>query len=87
MKRWLIPWALGVMLLTIAGAHADDRWREKERRDFPFTERFEGTRTWKPNRELRRQGLPDQMIIDKPGKCEVRCERVGREYHCKEYRC
>ena len=21
------------------------------------------------------------------GKCEARCERVGRAYRCKEYRC
>jgi hypothetical protein len=31
--------------------------------------------------------MPNQFTIDKRGKCEVRCERHGREYKCKEYRC
>ena len=45
-----------------------------------------GDPPWKPDR---RRGLvmPDRFTIDKPGKCEVRCERRGREYKCKEYRC
>ncbi len=87
MRRWLIGGSVAFMLMTLAGAHADERWRDGERQGFPFTERFEGTRTWKPDRDLRRQGVPDRFVIDRPGKCEVRCERVGREYRCKEYRC
>jgi hypothetical protein len=76
-------------LLVVASAHADERWRSDERGGFPFgTERFEGSRQWKPDRDLRRRWpWPDRFTIDRPGKCEVRCVRVGREYKCREYRC
>jgi hypothetical protein len=39
------------------------------------------------DRRWRGQQLPDRFTIDKPGKCEVICERRGREYKCREYRC
>jgi hypothetical protein len=84
MKPLLI---LALLLCTLAPVSAGDRWRGDDyNRWAPYgSERFEGSRTWKP-REWRWDG-PDHVIIDKPGKCEVRCERVGREYRCKEYRC
>jgi hypothetical protein len=35
-----------------------------------------------------RESMPDRFVIDKPGKCEIRCERRWTgEYRCKEYRC
>jgi hypothetical protein len=78
--RWLIVCSFAFMLVALAGAHAD------ERRGFPFTERWEGSRDWKPDMP-RGSYRPDRLIIDRPGKCEVRCERSGRTYRCKEYRC
>jgi hypothetical protein len=90
MRRWLIGWFLAFMLVTLAGAQADERWRDGERRGFPFSsERWEGSRDWKPDRDQWRrwQEPPDRIIIDKPGKCEIRCDRSGRTYRCKEYRC
>ncbi len=89
MKRWLIGWPLVFMLVTLAGAQADERRREGERQGFPFTsERWEGSRDWKPDRNFRRQWpWPDHFTVDRPGKCEVRCERSGRTYRCREYRC
>jgi hypothetical protein len=85
MRRWWVGCSLGVLLCTLGVSHADDRWRQSEP---PWTERFEGSRTWRPDREQRRRsGLPDQFTIDKPGKCEVICQRIGREYKCWEYRC
>jgi hypothetical protein len=89
-RCWLIGWLLAFLLVTVAGAHADERWRGDERRRFPFTdERWEGSRDWTPDRELRRRWRepPERIIIDKPGKCEIRCERSGRTYRCREYRC
>jgi hypothetical protein len=86
MRRWWIGCCLGVLLGTLGVGHADERWQRDERRGFPFTQRWEGSRTWKPNMP-RGWDRPDRIIIDRPGKCEVRCERVGREYRCREYRC
>jgi hypothetical protein len=79
--RWSIGVCLGLLLCTMSLGYADDR------RGSPFgDEHWEGYRTWKPDR---RRGLvmPDRFTIDKRGKCEVRCQRVGREYKCREYRC
>jgi hypothetical protein len=79
--RWWIGLCLGLLLCTVSLGYPDDR------RDSPFdNEHWEGSRTWKPDR---RRGLvfPDQFTIDKRGKCEVRCERHGREYKYKGYRC
>jgi hypothetical protein len=89
MRRWLIGWSLAFMLVTLAGAYADERRRGDEPRGFPFSsEHWEGSRKWTPDRHQRRRGdLPDRFTIDKPGKCELRCERSGRTYRCKEYRC
>jgi hypothetical protein len=82
----------GVALLLglVAAGHAEERWRGDTRREFPFSdERFEGERRWTPDRTMRRQWreMPDRIVIDKPGKCEIRCERRGRDYRCREYRC
>jgi hypothetical protein len=88
MRRWRIGWCLAFMLVTLTGAHAEDRWRSHQERDFPYTERFEGERRWDARRAMPRGwDMPDRIVIDRPGKCEVRCERRGREYRCKEYRC
>jgi hypothetical protein len=78
-----------VLLLGLGAAgHTEERWRghERDQRGFPFTERWEGSRTWKPDLP-RGWDRPDGIIIDRPGKCEVRCERDGRAYRCREYRC
>jgi hypothetical protein len=74
MRRWLIGWSLAFMLVTLAGAHAAERWRgnARDQRGFPFTERWEGSRDWKPDMP-RGWDRPDRLIIDRPGKCEVRC--------------
>jgi hypothetical protein len=89
MRPWLIGWLLASMLVVWGDAYADERRRGDEPRDFPFSsEPWEGWRTWTPDRRTRRRGeLPDHFTIDNPGKCEVRCERVGRSYRCQEYRC
>jgi hypothetical protein len=89
MQPWLIGWFLALMLVVLVDAHADERGRGHEQRDSPFSsEHWEGWRKWTPDRKTRRRGdLPDNFTIDKPGKCEVRCERAGRSYRCKEYRC
>ena len=81
--RWWIGLCLGMLLSLAPVSYADDR------RGSPFdNEHWEGYRTWKPDRSMRRGlTIPDQFTIDKRGKCEVRCERHGREYKCKEYRC
>jgi hypothetical protein len=86
MQRWWIACSLGVLLCTLGVGDAEDRWRDSKP---PWTERFEGSRTWRPDRDRRWRGepLPDQFTIDKPGKCEVICQRIGREYKCREYRC
>jgi hypothetical protein len=89
MKRWWIGCCLGLLLCTLGVSHADERGRDGERRGFPFSsERWEGSRDWKPDRNVRRQWpWPDGFTVDRPGKCEVRCERSGRTYRCREYRC
>ena len=60
-----------------------------EQRGFPFgTERGEGTHEWMPDHHVRRQWpWPDRFTVDRPGTCEVRCVRSGRESRCREYRC
>jgi hypothetical protein len=84
MKRSWIGFCLGVLLCTVSIGSADDR-----RSPFSSDEHWEGSRTWRPEQDRRgyRQELPDRFTIDKPGRCEVICERVGREYKCREYRC
>jgi Ni/Co efflux regulator RcnB len=89
MRRWLIGCFLTFMLVTLGDAHADEGWRGDARQDSPFSsEHWDGWQKWTPDRHQRRRGdVPDRFTIDKPGKCEVRCERSGRGYRCKEYRC
>jgi hypothetical protein len=89
MGSWLIGWCLALKFIGLVDAHADERWRGNERWGFPFSsEHWEGWRKWTPNRQQRRhRDWPDRFTIDKRGKCEARCERVGRSYRCKEYRC
>jgi hypothetical protein len=76
---------LGVLLCTASVGYSDDR------RGSPFNtdEHEQGYRTWRPERPRgwRERDLPEQFTIDKPGKCEVRCEREGQRYKCREYRC
>jgi hypothetical protein len=83
--RWWLGLCLGMLLSLATVAVTDDR------RGSPFRwdDHWEGYRTYRPERPRgwRDRDLPDQFTIDKPGKCEVRCERIGREYKCKEYRC
>jgi hypothetical protein len=87
MRPWLIGGLLASMLVVWGDAHADEWRRGPDQRDSPFSsEHWEGWKKWTPDRRTRRR-LPDDFTIDKPGKCEVRCERVGRSYRCKEYRC
>jgi hypothetical protein len=85
MWRCWLGCALGVLLCTVSLGDAD------ERRSSPLSadEHWEGYRTWRPDRDRRWRGreLPDRFTIERPGKCEVRCERSGRSYRCKEYRC
>ena len=82
--HWWIGVCLGLLLCLVTVGYADDR------RGSPFdNEHWEGSRTWRPERPRgwRARDLPDRFTIDKPGKCEVICERRGREYKCHEYRC
>jgi hypothetical protein len=82
--RWWIGLCLGMLLCLVSLGYADDR------RDSPFSdEHWEGSRTWRPERDRRGLGpaYPDRFTIDKRGKCEVQCVRDGRNYKCKEYRC
>jgi hypothetical protein len=84
--RWWIGFCLGALLCTASLGYPD------ERRGSPFntTDHWEGYRPYRPERGDRRwwgRDLPDQFTIDKPGKCEVRCVREGRNYKGKEYRC
>jgi hypothetical protein len=83
--RWWLGWCLGVLLCMATVGHADDQ----RGLPFPADEHWEGYRTWKPDRDRRYCGrpIPDRFTIDKPGKCEVICQRDGRNYKCKEYRC
>jgi hypothetical protein len=90
LRRRVLGWSLACILITLAGAHADERRRGDEPRGFPFSseERWHGSRAWKPDRSLRRTWpWPDRFTVDRPGNCEVRCVRSGREYRCREYRC
>lgn len=49
---------------------------------------WEGYRTWQPDRHFRRPWPgPDTFTVDRPGKCEVRWVRSGREYKCRESQC
>jgi hypothetical protein len=83
--RWWIGLCLGLVLCLAPVGYADDR------RGSPFSseDRWDGTRTYRPERPRgwREHHLPDRFTIDKPGKCEVICERIGRAYKCREYRC
>ena len=79
---------IAVLLFALAPAYADER--RYERRGFPFSseEHWDGDRRWTPDRRTRRQWpWPDRFTVDKPGKCEVQCRRVGSNYKCREYRC
>jgi len=89
MRRWWVGCCLGVLLCSLTLGYADERRRDGDLRNFPFSsERWEGSRDWKPSRQERRGWpWPDNFVVDKPGKCEVRCERSGRTYRCREYRC
>lgn len=89
MRGWFIGGFLACMLVALVDVQADERRRSHKQRGFPFSsEHWEGWQKWMPDRKTRRSGdLPDTFTIDKPGKCEVRCERSGRSYRCKEYRC
>jgi hypothetical protein len=81
---------LALLALASVPADADERRRGDERRGFPFSEeeRWDGYRTWRPDRQTRRQWpWPDRFTVDRHGNCEVRCVRSGREYKCREYRC
>src|ERR671930_160875 len=90
LHRYLYSTLVGLVLLLISltAVHAGDRWRGDGRgpREFPYTDRFEGSRRWRPDRSGE-WDMPDRFTIDRPGKCEVRCEREGRGYRCREYRC
>jgi hypothetical protein len=85
--RWVMGVCLGLLLCPVSLSYPDDRRGSP----FPSDEHWEGSRTWRPERDRRWRGepLPDRFTIDKPGKCEVICERVGRQYRyrCREYRC
>jgi hypothetical protein len=79
---WWLGCCLSLLLCTATVGVADDRrWSPFDR------EHWEGTRTWRPDRDRRYRGsdLPDRFTIDKRGKCEVVCERRGREYKGREW--
>jgi hypothetical protein len=78
--------SIALLLWLVPAGHTEERWRGDTQQEFPYTEHFEGERRWKPDLP---QGWerPDRIIIDRPGKCVVRCERRRREYRCREYRC
>jgi hypothetical protein len=81
---WKIAWCLGLLFCLATVGYPDDR------RGSPFgNDHWEGYRTWRPERPRGwyERDLPDRFTIEKPGKCEVRCERVGNRYKCREYRC
>jgi hypothetical protein len=75
--------------LVVNGAPRADvtrrRGNNRDQQGCPLTERWEGSRDWKPDMP-RGSYRPDRLIIVRPGQCEVRCERSGREYRCREYR-
>jgi hypothetical protein len=67
---------LGSLTTSVLPWRDDDRAREgRYERDYRHDRRS-------------RSALPDRFTIDKPGKCELRCERRRNgEYQCREYRC
>jgi hypothetical protein len=85
MRRWWFTWSLAVLLCLVSLGYTDERRRSP----FPPSEHWDGYRTWRPERDRRGHApaWPDRFTIDRPGKCEVRCERRGRDYRCREYRC
>jgi hypothetical protein len=89
-SRIWVPVIALFVLVALATAHLDERRRQDERRGFPFApdEHWDGYQTWTPERNFRQPWpMPLRFTVDRPGKCEVRCVRSGREYRCKEYRC
>ncbi len=82
----MLIFTLALSVVTVG--HAEERWHSRQgETGFPFTGHWDGYRTWKPD-VPRHWGWPEKIVIDRPGKCEVRCERSGRwEYRCREYRC
>ena len=72
--RWWIGLCLGVLLCLVSMGYTADRRGSP----FPSDEHWEGSRTWRPERDRRGRGqpLPDRFTIDKPGKCEVICQRM-----------
>ena len=82
---WWIGVSLGLLLCTVSLSYPEDRRGSP----FPADEHWQGSRPWNPERDPRWRGqdLPDRIVIEKPGKCEVRCERIGPQYKCREYRC
>ena len=72
MKALWLP--LTLLLLALASAFADERRHRDEPRGFPFSpeERWDGYRTWKPDREVRRRWpWPDRFTVDRPGNESV----------------
>jgi hypothetical protein len=66
-------------------SHADEHRRQREP---PWAERFEGSRTWTPDREQRRRGeWPDRITIDHLGQCDVPCVCMGTGYKDRDDRC
>ena len=83
MWRLCLACCLGLLLGPVAMGYTDGQ------RNFPFSsEHWEGWRRWTPDQKLQRDWKwPRNFTVDRSGKCEVRCERSGRSYRCKEYRC
>jgi hypothetical protein len=75
MNRYVLLLLCSLVLCTASVGSTDGR------RGWPFSsdEQWEGYRKWTPDRDRRWRGqpLPDRFTVDKPGKCEVICERVG----------
>jgi len=89
-SRLWVPVIALFVLVSLATAHVDEQRRQDERRGFPFSpdEHWDGYRTWTPDRNFRQPWpMSDRFTVDRPGNCEVRCVRAGREYKCREYRC
>ena len=84
--RWWIGVCLGLLVCTASLGNADER----QGSPWSTNEHWEGSRTYRPERPRGwyERDLPERFTIDKPGKCEVRCEYDGRgRYKCREYRC